>query len=142
MLAGKNIIGFIPTLDKAKARAFYEDVLGLPVQEEDAFAIVLNANGIDIRLVDVGAFTPFRFTILGWAVEDIAETVSAMRAKGVDFETYDGMEHDDLGIDGARRRSRRLVQGPRRQRPLSLTGHRLTAAVTPLCLARLIHVST
>jgi len=106
MLAGKNIIGFIPSVDKSKARAFYEGVLGLEVKEEDAFAIVLDANGTDIRLVDVGAYTPFHFTILGWAVEDITATVSEMRAKGVEFETYDGMDHDELGIwtapDGAR----------------------------------------
>ena len=106
MLEGKNIIGFIPSRNKAKARAFFEGVLGLTCKEEDAFAIVMDANGTDIRIVDVGDFTPFRFTILGWAVEDIAETVSTMRSKGVEFETYDGMEHDDLGIwtapDGAR----------------------------------------
>ena len=106
MLRGNNIIGFVPTTDKAKARGFYEDVLGLEFQEEDTFAVVMNANGIDIRIVDVGRFTPFGFTILGWAVEDIAETVTSMRAKGVEFETYDGLDHDDLGIwtapDGAR----------------------------------------
>ena len=106
MLRGNNIIGFVPTTDKAKARGFYEDVLGLEFQEEDTFAVVMNANGIDIRIVDVGQFTPFGFTILGWAVEDIAESVTTMRARGVVFETYDFLEHDDLGIwtapDGAR----------------------------------------
>jgi len=106
VLRGNNIIGFVPTTDKAKARGFYEDVLGLEFQEEDTFAVVMNANGIDIRIVDVGQFTPFGFTILGWAVEDIAESVTTMRARGVVFETYDFLEHDDLGIwtapDGAR----------------------------------------
>ena len=106
MLRGNNIIGFIPTTDKAKARTFYEGVLGLEFKEEDTFAVVMNANGIDIRIVNVGQFTPFGFTILGWAVEDIAEAVTTMRAKGVEFETYDFLDHDDLGIwtapDGAR----------------------------------------
>ena len=105
VLRGNNIIGFIPTTDRAKARAFYEGVLGLTFKEEDAFATVMNANGIDIRIVGVGEFTPFGFTILGWAVDDIAETVTTMRAKGVIFETYDFLDHDDLGIwtapDGA-----------------------------------------
>jgi len=106
VLRGNNIIGFIPTTDKAKARTFYEDVLGLEFKEVDTFAVFMNANGIDIRIVDVGQFNPFGFTILGWAVDDIAEAVTTMRAKGVEFETYDFLDHDDLGIwtapDGAR----------------------------------------
>lgn len=106
MLSGKNIVGFIPTTDRAKARTFYESVLGLEFKEEDAFATVMNANGINIRIVDVGPFTPFGFTILGWAVDDITATVTAMTAKGVVFEAFDFLEHDDLGIwtapDGAR----------------------------------------
>lgn len=106
MLGNKNIIGYIPTRDKAKARAFYEDVLGIGYIEEDPFAIVMNANGIDIRIVDAGdVFGPAPMPILGWAVEDIRETVAGLAAKGVDFETY-GLEVDDLNIwtapDGAR----------------------------------------
>ena len=106
MLRGKNIIGFIPTTDRAKARTFYEGVLGLQFKEEDAFATVMDANGVDIRIVGVRQFTPHGFTILGWAVEDIAETVTMMRENGVVFESYDGLDHDELGIwtapDGAR----------------------------------------
>lgn len=106
MLGTRDIIAFIPTTDKAKARGFYETVLGLEFKEEDPFAIVMNGNGIDIRIVDVGPFTPASYTILGWAVDDIEESVSTLRAKGVAFETYEGMDHDELGIwtapDGAR----------------------------------------
>ena len=107
MLGKKDIIAFIPTRDRAKARRFYVGVLGLAFKEQDAFADVIDANGIDIRIVDVGdGFTPAPFTILGWAVEDIMEAVTGLRAKGVKFETYDAMDHDALGIwtapDGAR----------------------------------------
>jgi catechol 2,3-dioxygenase-like lactoylglutathione lyase family enzyme len=106
MLGSKDIIAFIPTRDKAKSRAFYETVLGLEYKEEDPFAITMNGNGVAIRIVDVGQFTPATYTILGWAVEDIREAVITLRAKRVEFESYEGMEHDDLGIwtapDGAR----------------------------------------
>src|SRR3569833_3345805 len=106
MLGRKDIVGFIPTTDKLKARAFYEEILGLEFKEDAHFAVVMNVNGIDFWVVSVGEFTPLPFTILGWAVQDIEASVNSMRAKGVDFEVYDFLPHDELGIwtapDGAR----------------------------------------
>src|SRR3569833_1178611 len=98
MLGRKDIVGFIPTTDKLKARAFYEEILGLEFKEDDHFAVVMNANGIDIRGVTGGEFTPLPFTILGWAVQDIEATVNSMRAKGVDFEVYDFLPHFVFGF--------------------------------------------
>jgi catechol 2,3-dioxygenase-like lactoylglutathione lyase family enzyme len=98
MLGNKDIIAFIPTKDPQRSREFYEHALGLKFVEEDAFAIVMGANGIAVRIVNVGDFTPFGFTILGWAVEDIEETVVELRVKGVTFDTYEGLEQDRLGI--------------------------------------------
>jgi len=103
MLGKKDIIAFIPTRDRAKSRRFYTEVVGLTFKEQDAFADVVDANGIDIRIVDVGPdFVPAGFTILGWAVEDIQEAVTTLRSKGVEFETYAGMDHDEFGIWTAR----------------------------------------
>lgn len=106
MLGGKSIIGFIPSTDRVRAREFYEGVLGLTYKEDDGFATVLDANGVDVRLTNVGEFTPFPFTIFGWSVDDIVETVKVMKTKGVAFDRYDFLEQDDLDIwtapDGAR----------------------------------------
>ncbi len=38
------------------------------------------------------------YTALGWAVDDIADTVRALVARGVEFQRYEGMEQDALGI--------------------------------------------
>lgn len=46
MLGSINIIAFVPTRDSAKARSFYEGVLGLRFVKDDGFALVLDANGI------------------------------------------------------------------------------------------------
>jgi catechol 2,3-dioxygenase-like lactoylglutathione lyase family enzyme len=99
MLGNTPIIGFIPTLDFDKARAFYVDTLGLRFVENDGFAMVLDANGTMIRVAKVQPdFKPAMFTILGWKVSDIENIVSAMTAKGVVFERYGFFEQDPLGI--------------------------------------------
>jgi catechol 2,3-dioxygenase-like lactoylglutathione lyase family enzyme len=79
MLSHYPLIAFIPTKDAARARSFYE-ALGLRFVSDDSFAIVMDANGTMVRVVPVGDFTPFPFTILGWQVEDIHETVAEIPA--------------------------------------------------------------
>ena len=41
MLASSKIIGFVPTRDTAKARAFYEGKLGFQFVSDDSFALVM-----------------------------------------------------------------------------------------------------
>ena len=82
------MIGFIPTQDADRARRFYEGVLGMRFVSDDSFAIVLDAEGTTVRLVRAGEFSPQRFTLLGWEVADIAETVEDLAAAGVSFERH------------------------------------------------------
>jgi catechol 2,3-dioxygenase-like lactoylglutathione lyase family enzyme len=95
MLSSTNIIGFVPTKDSAKARAFYEDTLGLRFVKDDGFALVFDANGIMVRITKA-QFTPAPFTILGWQVNEIEKVVAAIQSKGVVFEGF--FEQDKLGI--------------------------------------------
>src|SRR5450631_2224875 len=44
MLGASHIVAFAATADSAKARAFYEGVLGLRYVFDDPFALVLDAN--------------------------------------------------------------------------------------------------
>ena len=46
MLAATDIVAFVPAQDLAKARAFYEGVLGLHFVKDDGFALMLDANGL------------------------------------------------------------------------------------------------
>jgi catechol 2,3-dioxygenase-like lactoylglutathione lyase family enzyme len=95
-----DIVAFVPSRNPAKARAFYEGILGLRFVSEDPFALVLDANGVMVRVANVSSvdgFKPAPFTILGWLVADIAGTVKGLNKKGVKFERYPGMEQDQLG---------------------------------------------
>lgn len=98
MLGSSNIIAFVPTRDFNKARAFYEGVLGLRFVKDDGFALVLDANGIMVRVAKVPEFKPAQFTILGWQVSDIEKIVAGLEKKGVHFERFGFFEQDKLGI--------------------------------------------
>jgi catechol 2,3-dioxygenase-like lactoylglutathione lyase family enzyme len=93
-----NIMAFVPTKDSGKARAFYEGVLGLRLVKDDGFALVLDANGIMVRVVKLQQFTPAQFTILGWNVSNIEKAVQELQQKGVHFERYGFFKQDELGI--------------------------------------------
>ncbi len=97
MLGSTNIVAFIPTKDPAKARAFYEGVLGLRFLKDDGFALVMTANGIMVRIAKA-EFTPAQFTILGWQVTDIEKMAADLQTKGVKFERFGFFEQDQLGI--------------------------------------------
>jgi catechol 2,3-dioxygenase-like lactoylglutathione lyase family enzyme len=98
MLGSTNIVAFVPTKDSEKARAFYEGVLGLRFVKDDGFAMVLDANGIMIRVAKVPQFTPAQFTILGWQVKDIEKVAQELQKKGVHFEIFGFFKQDELGI--------------------------------------------
>ena len=106
MLGSQSIVGFIPTKDFGRAKEFYEDTLGLRVVSEDQFAVVFESAATMIRVVKVGDFTPVKFTILGWLVDDIDETAAALQKRGVVFERFPGMEQDEQGIWRAPGRAR------------------------------------
>jgi catechol 2,3-dioxygenase-like lactoylglutathione lyase family enzyme len=100
-MIGSKIVCFVPSKDPRKVRSFYEGVLGLRFISEDQFAVVFDAKGIMVRVVNVSSvprFKPAAFTILGWEVSDVGKAIRGLRRKGVKFERYDGMEQDALGI--------------------------------------------
>ena len=93
MLGSKPIVAFLPTRDKAKARAFFADVLGLRFVKDDGFALVFDANGVMLRIATTPNFTPQQGTVLGWQVDDIAGIVRSLTERGVHFERF-GMPQD------------------------------------------------
>jgi catechol 2,3-dioxygenase-like lactoylglutathione lyase family enzyme len=98
-LRDQSLVGFIATSDPDRARKFYGDALGLPlVSEELPFALVFDANGTMLRVTIVKQTAPAGYTVLGWKVPDIIAAATALSSAGVQFERYQGMEQDGLGI--------------------------------------------
>lgn len=93
MLNDKQAVATIAVRDVAAARQFYEGKLGLaaPVHEMMGTALYDCGNGTSLLLYqsDQNAGTN-KATSVTWFVGDkIADTVSALKDKGVTFETYD-----------------------------------------------------
>jgi catechol 2,3-dioxygenase-like lactoylglutathione lyase family enzyme len=88
----------ICTRDRARATAFYRDILGLTLAHEDDFAAIFNTGGVTLRVSIVADFTPHEHTILGFQVPDVQATVKALREKGVTFNLYPRFRQDELGI--------------------------------------------
>ena len=100
VLGNSKLVAFIPTRDMARARSFYETVLGLRlVSDEAPFALVFDANGTMLRVTAVGDYTPDPFTVLGWQVDSIESTVDRLVSAGVTMLRYKGMnENEPRGI--------------------------------------------
>lgn len=97
--ASSQPIAFVNTADRARARGFYANVLGLRVLGEDDHAVTFDlGNRTPMRLSTVEGFAGTGHMVLGWHVADIAATVKALVAKGVKFRIYDGYVQDALGI--------------------------------------------
>ncbi len=110
MLGSAEVVTFIPTLDFAKSRPFYEETLGLRFVNDDGFALVFamgeqkiagsenKSSGVVLRLVKVGTLLPHPFTVLGWNVSDIDQTVTRLAERAVTFERYPWMPQDGMGV--------------------------------------------
>lgn len=99
MLGSSTLMAFVGVRDPNRAKAFYRDTLGLRLASEELpFALVFDASGTLLRVTIVPEVTPAKYTVLGWQVPDIVAAVQSLRKAGVQFQRYDGMNQDQLGI--------------------------------------------
>jgi catechol 2,3-dioxygenase-like lactoylglutathione lyase family enzyme len=100
MLTSSKLTAFVGVRDPDRARAFYRDTLGLAlVSEELPFALVFDASGTMLRVTVVPQVVAAPYTVLGWRVADIAETVKTLQQGGVHFERFPGLnDQHELGI--------------------------------------------
>jgi catechol 2,3-dioxygenase-like lactoylglutathione lyase family enzyme len=106
MLSQSPLVCFIATADAERARAFYQDKLGLTLIDDGGYALVFDANGTQLRVQRVDAVAPHAYTALGWELGDLAAGVRALAAKGVAVARFPGLPLDADGIwdtpDGSR----------------------------------------
>jgi len=98
MLGLQKLIAFVATSDLGRAKAFYEDILGLRLVGEDGFALVFDVGGTMLRVTRVPEVVAAKYTVLGWLVPDIEEMARYLQKAQVQLERYSGMEQDELGI--------------------------------------------
>lgn len=97
MLGSNDLIAFVITTDAARAKEFYLR-LGLGFVSEDPYAVVLDANGVMVRITPVQGHKPAGHTVLGWRVPDVESKVRELTDAGIVFERYSFLPQDDLGV--------------------------------------------
>ena len=98
MLADARAVGFIQVADAGRARAFYEDVLGLTLRD-DGFALVAELSGARLRITTLPDWKAGEHPVFGFAVSDAHAVAASLAAKGVTVERY-AFLGDAQGSDG------------------------------------------
>ena len=91
----------IPAQDLERARAFYEEKLGLKPKEERPDGLWYElAGGAGFLLFMSSGTASGAHTQFGFQVDSIEDTAKELRANGLEFETYDlpGFKTDENGI--------------------------------------------
>jgi catechol 2,3-dioxygenase-like lactoylglutathione lyase family enzyme len=89
---------FLATANAGRSREFYERLLGLTFVADEPPALVFQVGLSMLRIQKVDHVHKAPYTALGWAVPDIRQTVHHLRAAGVAFQRYQGLEQDDDAI--------------------------------------------
>ncbi|CCV09678.1 VOC family protein [Mesorhizobium sp. STM 4661] len=91
MLANSNATANLAVKDLAKAKAFYQDILGLTeVHNEGGELIVYKSGDTSINVYHSEFAGTNKATAVTWMVGDeIGEVVKALKSKGVVFEHYE-----------------------------------------------------
>ena len=98
MIAAGKMVGFVPTTDYDKARAFYEGKLGFTFVALTPFALIMRAGENLVRIVKVADFVPVQSTVLGWEVGDLEAVVTWLAERGVETEKYPWVQDKERGI--------------------------------------------
>lgn len=98
MLKDSRAFSGFSSNDVPAARAFYADVLGLDVTEENGMLDLRFAGGGHGIIYPKPNHEPATFTVLNFPVDDIEAAVDGLVAAGVVFERYPDAGQDERGI--------------------------------------------
>jgi catechol 2,3-dioxygenase-like lactoylglutathione lyase family enzyme len=98
MLTEERLVAFLATSDAARARAFYEGVLGLTFIIGDEHLMFLDSGPARIGLqISHKPVTPPFGTAAGWNVRDLRASMRQLVERGVVFDKS-GSNVDDQGV--------------------------------------------
>lgn len=106
MLANAKLQSIIWTSRIGAAETFYRHVLGLRLRGTSDGALVFDVGGGELRVSPVPSTAPSVHTVLGFAVQNLDAAMAELGARGISFERFPGLPHDNNGAvrtpDGAR----------------------------------------
>jgi len=91
MLKKNDVMAVLPAKDLARAKQFYDDVLGLEPPEvmDDENLLYRSGNGTAFLLYKSDYAGTAKNTQMGWGTDNIEAEVDDLRGRGVVFEEYD-----------------------------------------------------
>ncbi len=98
MLGDSRAFSGFSTNDIDAARAFYAEVLGIQVTDENGMLNLHLGGGATVLVYPKDDHRPATYTCLNFPVSDIDATVDALASRGVTFLRYDGFQQDERGI--------------------------------------------
>ena len=85
-----HVTCMLPVKDMARARRFYDDVLGLPaIGGKPDGKYVYRCGGTELALFPKPEGTKAEHTALSFLVTDIGQSIKTLKAQGVQFADYD-----------------------------------------------------
>ena len=98
ILTDTPLVAFAASTNLDRSHAFYGGMLGLRRVEATPFANVYEAAGAQLRVTAVVRVARADYTVLGWRVRDLDAALDALRARGVEFKRYRGVDQDPAGV--------------------------------------------
>ena len=91
MLKDRAVAAVLPAKDIARARDFYQNVLGLDAPDvlDDENLIYRCGNGTTFMLYQTDNAGTAKNTQMGWDTDNIEAEMEELRGRGVTFEEYD-----------------------------------------------------
>jgi catechol 2,3-dioxygenase-like lactoylglutathione lyase family enzyme len=88
-LGAARAVTKLPAQDLERARAFYRDRLGLEAAEERGGGLRYVCGATEFHLFASSGAASGRSTQMGLEVEDLEAVMADLRARGLEFETFD-----------------------------------------------------
>jgi predicted enzyme related to lactoylglutathione lyase len=89
MLSNAPIRAYIPASDVARARNFYEGVVGLVPKEEFSGGVIYDCGGSEVFLYPTPNAGTSKASQAFWQVTNVEAEVTDLKSRGVKFEEYD-----------------------------------------------------
>jgi predicted enzyme related to lactoylglutathione lyase len=88
MLSNAPIRAYVPASNVARARKFYEQLIGLKPKQEYAGGVIYECGGAEVFLYPTPNAGTSKASQAFWSVTDVEAEVAELKSRGVKFEEY------------------------------------------------------
>ena len=88
MLSTAPIRAYVPASNVARARKFYEQLIGLKPKQEYAGGVIYECGGAEVFLYPTPNAGTSKASQAFWSVTDVEAEVAELKSRGVKFEEY------------------------------------------------------